>query len=69
MKSESTLQTHSPRYGRPKETAARYRCGVSTLYAWVQTRDGFPRPRKLGPRTTVFDWDAIDAFLLENSGR
>jgi predicted DNA-binding transcriptional regulator AlpA len=67
MKQDINHRALPARYGRPRETASRYRCGISTLYFWVKTRDGFPRPQKLGPRTTVFDWDAIDAYLASQA--
>jgi predicted DNA-binding transcriptional regulator AlpA len=53
----------STRLARPKQAAAHLSISRSTLWAWAKTRKGFPRPIKLGERTTVFDLNAIDAFV------
>lgn len=29
--------------------------GESTFWRWAKERDGFPKPRRIGPKTTVFD--------------
>lgn len=40
---------------RPKQAAEFLGIGVSTLWRWAKERDDFPRPIKLGERTTVFE--------------
>lgn len=41
---------------------------AATIWRWVN--DGkFPKPFKLGPNTTVWDLDQVDAFLAQRSGR
>lgn len=40
---------------RPKDAANLLGVGVSTFWRWVKERPGFPRPRKLSSRCTVFD--------------
>ena len=38
----------------------------ATIWRWV--RDGrFPKPFSLGPSTTVFDLDQVDAFVIEQA--
>ncbi|MFS0754475.1 AlpA family phage regulatory protein [Noviherbaspirillum sp. 1P10PC] len=37
--------------------------GVSTVWLKINTEPDFPRPFKLGPRTTVFFEDELDAYL------
>jgi predicted DNA-binding transcriptional regulator AlpA len=39
---------------RAKHAAEFLGIARSTLWYWVKTRSDFPRPIKLGPRTTVF---------------
>ena len=38
----------------------------ATLWRWVK-EDRFPAPFKLGPNTTVFDLDQIEAFLAQQA--
>tara|TARA_B110000503_G_scaffold65321_1_gene102696 strand:- start:266 stop:463 length:198 start_codon:yes stop_codon:yes gene_type:complete len=38
--------------------------GVSTIWAWSDKQvDGFPQPRKLSPRVTVWKKSDIDAWI------
>ena len=43
--------------------------GISntTLWRWVRERPDFPRPTRLGPRTTVFQLDDLLAFRNRQS--
>ncbi|WP_080757840.1 AlpA family phage regulatory protein [Comamonas testosteroni] len=47
-----TVQTQS---ARPKAAAALLGVSASTIWKWVKERPGFPKPRKLSSRCTVFD--------------
>lgn len=47
---------------RPAQAAALFGIHVSSLWRWVAERPDFPRPRKVGPRTTVFDTAELLAF-------
>ena len=39
----------------------------ATIWRWV--REGrFPKPFKIGPATTVWDADQVDAFLAQQAG-
>lgn len=38
----------------------------ATLWRWVK-EDRFPAPFKLGPNTTVFDLDLVEAFLAQQA--
>jgi predicted DNA-binding transcriptional regulator AlpA len=49
---ESTT-SYSPSL-RPRQAAAFLGIALSTLWRWVASREGFPRPVRLSPRTTVF---------------
>lgn len=45
------------------DTAAQFLgIGRSTFWRWVAEREGFPRPRKLSPRCTVFDQTELLAW-------
>lgn len=52
-----------PQYMRPKDVCQHLKIGRSTLWHWIKTQKGFPRPIKAGQRVTLFDINAIDAWL------
>lgn len=52
-----------PRYARIKEASAHFSISRSTLWHWCKTRPDFPKPIKAGQRVTLFDLNAIDAWL------
>lgn len=52
-----------PCYARAKVACAHFQIARSTLWQWVKTRQGFPKPLKAGEKVTLFDINAIDAFL------
>lgn len=39
----------------------------ATIWRWVRAGQ-FPQPFKLGPATTVWDADQVEAFLAQRSG-
>ena len=51
------------KFGRTKETCARYRISEATLWRWIAKYEGFPKPIPAGPRVRLHDWHAIDAYL------
>lgn len=55
--------SQSPHYMRAKKAAAHFRIAPSTLWHWVKTRPGFPAPLKAGPKVTLFDIGAIEAYI------
>ena len=58
-----------PNYARAKTACAHFQIARSTLWLWVQTRQGFPQPLKAGPRVTLFDLNAIEAFLRAEASK
>ena len=48
---------------RVADVAATLGCGVSTVWQWSASLDGFPRPRKLSPRVTVWSEQEVLAWL------
>jgi predicted DNA-binding transcriptional regulator AlpA len=54
-----------PQYARAKAAFAHFQIARSTLWQWTKTRksEGFPQPLKAGEKVTLFDINAIDAFL------
>jgi predicted DNA-binding transcriptional regulator AlpA len=52
-------------YVRPKEAALIIGTSVPTLYRWRTERPDFPKPLKLGPRTTVYSRAALLDFLSQ----
>ena len=57
-----------PVYARAKATCAHFQIARSTLWQWVKTRHGFPQPLKAGPKVTLFDLNAIEAYLKAQAG-
>lgn len=58
----------TPRYARARAACSHFQISRSTLWAWVRTRKGFPQPLRAGPKVTLFDLDAIEAFLRAQIG-
>lgn len=61
-KTAEVFNTHRRR-ARPAAAAKYLSICRSTLYEWVRTRPGFPKPHPIGPRVVLFDLDEIDAFI------
>ena len=49
-----------------KSKAGRLPVSPATVWRWVK-EGKFPAPFKLGPNTTVFDLDQVEAFLAKQS--
>ena len=58
-----------PNYARPKAACAHFKIAHSTYWQWVRNRPGFPQPLKAGPRVTLCDINAIDAYLKAQSSK
>ena len=71
-------RTNEPKPAIPAEQApqwerAQYICDLlkispTTLWHWVKHRTDFPRPVKAGPRVTLFNVSAINAWLASQQG-
>lgn len=48
---------------RPKDAAERLGISLSSLYRWAKDRPDFPRIIKLGPRTSGWRVEDLDAWL------
>jgi len=58
------LARHQNRcYSRPTATARYLGISLATLWRWAKERPDFPKPRKHGPRCTVWDLTELDAWL------
>ena len=57
-----------PHYARAKTACAHFQIARSTLWTWCKTRQGFPKPLKAGQKVTLFDINAIEAFLKAQAG-
>ena len=58
-----------PSYARAKVACAHFQIARSTLWQWTKTRNGFPQPFKAGEKVTLFDINAIDAFLKAQAAK
>lgn len=47
---------------RPREAAEFLGIALPTLWVWVASRSDFPKRRKIGSRTTVFDFAELVAW-------
>jgi predicted DNA-binding transcriptional regulator AlpA len=57
-----------PRYARPTATCEYLNIARATLWRWAKDREDFPKPIKAGARVTLFDLNAIDAYLAGKGG-
>ena len=57
----------APVYGRAKDVRAHFKISRSTLWRWIKEREGFPQPIQAGARVTLFDLNAITAYLIDQS--
>lgn len=71
MKQTNTDQgsVQKPHYSRAKTTCVHFQISRSTLWQWAKTRKGFPQPLKAGEKVTLFDINAIEAFLKESQAK
>lgn len=53
---------------RPADAAAYLGIGLSTLWVWAKRDANFPKPTKLGARTTIFFVADLDAYLESKRG-
>ena len=56
-----------PNYARAKTACAHFQIARSTLWQWIKTRKGFPQPLKAGPKVSLHDLNAIDAYLKSDA--
>ncbi len=66
--SEKILE-NAPNYARAKAACAHFQIARSTLWQWTKSRQGFPQPLKAGEKVTLFDINAIDAFLKAQAAK
>ena len=71
MKSNSTPVSLElqPSYARARQACKHFQIARSTLWKWCKEREGFPQPLKAGEKVTLFDLNAIDAYLKAQAGR
>ena len=55
----------STAYLRPADVAKKLSIGVSTIWLRLKTDPRFPRPIKLGARTTLFSERELDEYLSQ----
>jgi predicted DNA-binding transcriptional regulator AlpA len=59
----SQQEKPTPAFMRVKNMALHVDLGVSTIWKLAKERDDFPRPIKAGPRATLFETAAVEAFI------
>jgi len=67
MQSPDHLIPSVPRFERAAGACRHFKIGRSTLWMWVKTWPGFPKPLKASQRVTLFDLTAIEAFLISKA--
>lgn len=58
-----------PNYARAKKACAHFQIARSTLWQWIRTRKGFPQPLRAGPKVSLHDLTAIEAFLKSDAAK
>lgn len=58
-----------PNYARAKAACAHFQIARSTLWQWIKTRHGFPQPLMAGPKVSLHDLNAIEAFLKSDAAK
>lgn len=53
---------------RPRDAALLLGVSLATIWRWAAERHDFPRPHKIGPRTTVFVTAELIAFRDKQIG-
>lgn len=61
------LRSHG-RYIRPNDAAKKLGIGRSSLWHKIKHDPEFPRPVKLGPKTTVLSEADLDAYVRRKAG-
>jgi prophage regulatory protein len=56
------MDSHTSTSLRPAQAAKFLGIGESTFWRWAKEREDFPKPIRLGPRTTVFPLDKLTAW-------
>lgn len=58
-----------PQYARASAAAKHLCIGKSTLWQWAEPNGlmGFPTPIKAGPKVSLFDLTAIEAYLKDQA--
>ena len=71
MVSKNSIQgtDKKPYYARAKAACAHFQIARSTLWHWTKSRHGFPQPLKAWEKVTLFDINAIDAFLKAQAAK
>ena len=57
------------RLARAAKADANFDIAKSTLWHWAATKPDFPQPLRVGKRLTLFDLDAIEAYLVAVSSK
>ena len=58
-----------PHYARAKTACAHFQIARSTLWQWIKQRKDFPQPLKAGPKVSLHDINAIDAYLKAQASK
>jgi predicted DNA-binding transcriptional regulator AlpA len=58
-----------PDYARANQACAHFQIARSTLWQWIKNRKGFPQPLRAGPKVSLHDLNAIDAYLKSDAAK
>lgn len=64
----ANTSTPSPRGIRPAQAAQKLGVSLSSLWRHTRENPNFPKPRKLGLKTTVWLEHELDSFLAQGNG-
>ena len=63
VKMKEYQQNHESSFARASGVCMHFKIAKSTLWLWLKTRPGFPKPIRAGARVTLFDLKEIEKFL------
>lgn len=56
-------------HARAKSAAEHFDISVSTLWNWAKNRVGFPKPIRASSRVTLWDINAITAYIKADAAK
>jgi predicted DNA-binding transcriptional regulator AlpA len=64
---KNSPQQPEQRFARANGACQHFQIARSTLWLWVKTRPGFPKPLKASEKVTLFDLRAIEDYLRDHA--
>jgi predicted DNA-binding transcriptional regulator AlpA len=71
MAATATVQStdQKPHFARVREVSKHFSVSRSTLWGWAKNRADFPKPFRASQRVTLWDINAITAFIKTDAAK